>query len=431
MRVLLTSIGSSGDINPFIALARELIARGHGATLLTNPYFEPTIRAAGVGFEPLGEAMAPEQVARDMPLCFNRALGAWMLIRRWFAPQVPMFVERLGAVIDASAPDLLVGHQISFGLPWVAAARGVPWATCVLSPATMLSAADPSLFPIGSDLTRAPMWYRRFAHAMARRSMSFMLDRPLNVHRRSLGLPPGYDTFWTEMFSGDATVGMWSPVLRGRAADDPENFAVCGFPWHDRSARYGLRGSALDERLERFLDEGEPPVVFTLGSVLSHGGRREFEMAAEACRRVGCRGVLVTGSAEAAPAALPAGVLAVDYAPYGLLMGRGAATVHHGGVGTTAQALRAGRPMVITPFAHDQFDHAARLSRAGVATWLPRRALSARSLAASVSAVLGSGAMRDAAARAGERVRAENGVGRAVDIFERIAAAGGRTRPSR
>lgn len=425
MRVLLTSIGSSGDINPFIALGRELAQRGHEATVLCNPFFEASVRGAGLGYLPLGERVVPEDVARDMPLAFSRALGAWVLIRRWFAPMVPEFLRTLQGAIRARRPDVLVGHQISFGLPWVARAAGIPWATCVLAPGTMLSAHDPSVFPIGTDLTRAPMWYRRFAHGMARRSISFMLDVPLNRVRRELGLLAHHDTFWTEMFSGSATLGLWSPSFRPGAPDDPAGFEVCGFPWHDRSARYGAQGQGLDERLERFLDESEAPVVFTLGSVLSHQGLREFEAAVGACRRLGCRGVLVTGSLESTPKDLPSGVIAVDYAPYGQLMPRGRATVHHGGIGTTAQALRAGRPMIVVPFAHDQFDNGARAQRLGVGRVLGRGQATARGLARTLEGMLGDTELERRARALGAAIGAEDGAAKAAAAIEAIARAPG------
>lgn len=425
MRVLLTTVGSSGDVNPFIALGLELARRGHEPTLLVNPYFEANVRATGLGFEPLGDPLDPVQVSRENPLCFNRYVGSWMVIHRWFAPMVPTLVQRTIEAARATRAELLVGHQISFGLPWAAQELGLPWATCVLSPATLLSAHDPSQFPVGADLQRRPMWYRKFANASARRAMSFMLDRPLNAHRRQMGLPPERDVFWTQMFAGSATLGLWSPALRGPAPDDPDSLRICGFPWHDRTTSHGEQGQRLSTPLERFLDHPEAPVVFTLGSVLSHTSRPQFEVAAKACARMGLRAVLVTGNRDAAPGNLPTGVIATDYAPYSLLMPRARANVHHGGVGTTAQAMRAGKPMIIVPFAHDQFDHAARLSRAGVAAWLPKPRFRVRQLERVLSALLNDGAMNERAAALGRQVQAEQGVQRAAETLERVHPSGG------
>jgi len=336
-----------------------------------------------------------------------------------------MLVERTIEAARATKAELLVGHQISFGLPWAAQKLGLPWATCVLSPATLLSAHDPSRFPVGADLHQRPMWYRRLTNASARRVMSFMLDRPLNAHRRQMGLPPEHDVFWTQMFAGSATLGLWSPALRGPALDDPASLRICGFPWHDRTTSHGEQGQRLSEPLKRFLDHPEPPVVFTLGSVLSHTSKQQFEVAAKECAQLGLRGVLVTGNRDAAPQNLPAGVIATDYAPYSLLMPRARANVHHGGVGTTAQAMRAGKPMIIVPFAHDQFDHAARLSRAGVAAWLPKPRVRVARLERVLTDLLADNAMHERATRVGAQVQAEQGVQRAAERLEQVVASGG------
>lgn len=424
MRVLLTSLGSSGDINPFIALARELAGRGHSVTLLVNPYFEATVRAAGVAFEALGEPMSPVDLARDHPEVFARFGGPIKLIREILVPIVPEMLKRVRDVASQFRPEVMVCHQISFGVPWVAREMGIPFVTVALSPSTLLSVDSPSVYQTGWDVTHTPRWHRRFYAWQSRKILSWILDRPLNLIRRELGVPRCDDTFFGEMLGGAAVLGLWSPQLRPAAPDDPANLTICGYAWYDRSATYGERGGRLDQRLEDFLSAGDPPAVFTLGSVLSHEGSREFEAAARACEIVGCRGVLVTGGDGSVPRRLPREVIAVDYAPYGLLMPRGAVTVHHGGAGTTAQALRAGRPMIVTPFAHDQFDHAARISRAGTGIWLSRRAAGPKGLARALKRIASDQAMNARASEIGAQVAKERGVSVAADRIEQCRTPG-------
>lgn len=421
MKVLLTSVGSSGDINPFIALGLALKRRGHEPVLLVNPYFEHTVRGQGLAFEPFGEHFSPTELARETPLAFTRVLGPIVLMRSVFAPLFREMYEGMVRAVDRHAPDVIVGHQISFTMPWVARDRGIPWVTCPLAPATVLSDVDPPRLPVGTDLTKMPMWYRRFAHWAGRRFMSFLLDRPLNRLRHELSIPRHDDTLFDEMLSGDAALALWSPHFRPRASDDPERMRVCGFPWFDRETRYGERGSGLEPGLARFLDEGEAPVVFTLGSVLSHTGARVYHAAAEACRRLGVRGVLVIGRDSSAPVEVPPGVVCVDYAPYSALLPRASAIVHHGGIGTTAQALRAGRPTVILPHAHDQFDNAARTERLGVSVTMTRGHGSARALARAVGRVLGDPAYAERARALGEKIALENGAERAAEAIEEVA----------
>lgn len=421
MRVLLTSIGSAGDINPFLAVGSALLQRGHQVTLLANPYFEPATRAVGLDFEPLGDFLSPHEFARDNPQCFGRFLGPWHLIHQWLVPAAAEIHRRTIEVASRLKPRIIAGHQISFGAPWAAARLGIPFVTCILAPATALSIHSPSVYATGQDLTLAPLWRRRLYTALTRRAMGFILDRPLNIVRKSLGLPPATDTLFGEMLSQHAVLGLWSPALRGPQPDDPARMHICGFPWHDSSASHGQRGAALDPVLERFLDHPEPPIIFTLGSVLSHGGHREFAAAARACQDLGRRGVLVTGGDASVPRNLPPTVLALDYVPYSLLMSRGAATAHHGGIGTTAQALRAGKPTIIIPHAHDQFDNAARVQRSGAGLWLPRRRASPRGLARAIDALLRSRDIQTTAARLGSTIAAEDGAARAAEHLEALA----------
>lgn len=423
MRVLLTTLGSSGDINPFIAIGRELIRRGHEVVFLVNPYFEPAVTAAGLHFEALGEYFSPTDLARDVPATFARFRGPWILIRQYLVPAAMEMYRSTKSVARQFKPDLILCHQISFGVPWAARELGIPFATAALAPVSLLSVHSPSVYQTGWDVTNTPLWHRRFYAWHSRASVSFILDGALNKVRRELGMPPTTNTLFDEMLGGIAVLGMWSPVFRGPMPDDPPNLTICGFPWHDESTLHGAHGRTLEPSLESFLADGEPPVIFTLGSVLAHRAQREFKMAAKACETLGRRGVLVTGHPGSAPAKLPRGVISVDYAPYGQLLSRGALTVHHGGAGTTAQALRAGRPMIITPFAHDQFDNAARTQRIGVGTWLARRRFTGRGMARAIDSVLADGAMLAKARAAGERIRAENGASKAASTLETAAKA--------
>ncbi|HBS28755.1 MAG TPA: hypothetical protein DEB06_04735 [Phycisphaerales bacterium] len=428
MKFLVTSIGSSGDINPFIAVALALRERGHEVVFLVNPYFESTVRAQGLVFAPLGEYLSPADVARNTPLAFSRLLGPIVIMRRWFVPFFRPSLEAYTSAIAAHRPHAVVGHQISFTLPWAARRAGIPWITCPLAPATILSIHDPPRMPVGADLRRMPLWYRRFAHATSRRIVSLLIDPELNRMRRELGMPSRYDALFGEMLEEpDATLALWSAHFRPPAPDDPPRLQLCGFPWFDRKSQYAERGERLAPELERFLDAGDPPVVFTLGSVLSHTGAGVYRAAADACRRLGVRAVLVVGRDSSIPADLPPGVMCVDYAPYGLLLPRARATVHHGGIGTTAQALRAGKPTVILPHAHDQFDNAARAERLGVSATLVRGHHSPHALARALTRVIDDRGVLARAADLGRRIAAEDGARRAAEAVETVASG----RPAR
>lgn len=415
MKVLLTTIGSSGDINPFIALAIRLRDEGHEPVLLVNPYFQETVERAGIAYAPYGAVFSPLEVAQEHPLAFSRVLGAWVLFRHIFRPLMDEMYDGVRSAVRDIKPDVIVGHQISFGLPWVAQQSGIPWATCPLAPATVLSAHDPSRMPIGNDLTKMPMWYRRLAIGAIRNTVALSFDGAYNKKRRAIGIKPRRDTLFGEMLSGDAVIAMWSPAWRSPAPDDLPTMTICGFPWFDGNH------AGLEPDLDRFLEDGEPPIVFTFGSVLSHTGQDAYAQAVRTCEILGKRGVLVTGHEGSAPSNLPPSIMRLDHAPYSALFPRAAAVVHHGGVGTTAQGLRAGVPTIIMPHAHDQFDNAARCQRHGVSRTVRRHRVQAKNLAQALDKLLGDDQAKQRAMALGKRIRAEDGVGAAVRVIEGIA----------
>jgi rhamnosyltransferase subunit B len=419
-RILVTTIGSSGDVHPFVAVSRALVARGHDVRVAVNPHFRSTVEGAGLVYEPLGAELSPADIAREHPAAFGRVRGAWVLARRVFAPLLPEMAARLIEIAEAYRPDVLVGHQISFGAPWAARRVGARWATCVLAPSTLLSTADPSVYPIGTDARRLPMWMRRVQNWGGRRYANLVFDPVVNRARRAVGEPARGDTFWGEMLGADAVLGLFSPAFRGPAADDPPALTICGFPWFERHGGYGERAERLDDRLDAFLGAGDPPVIVALGTVLAHTGERLFARAVEACRRVGRRAVLVTGHAHGGRFEGDADVCSVDYAPYGQLFPRGCCTLIHGGIGTTARAMRAGRPAIVLPHAHDQFDNAARLERLGLGQRLDERRASVGRLADAIARRLGDEATARRAAAFGARLDDEDGAEVAAEAIERL-----------
>src|SRR5262249_40322391 len=140
--------------------------------------------------------------------------------------------------------------------------------------------------------------------------------------------------------------------------------------------------------LERFLAKGEPPILFSLGTAAVHVADGFYHEAAEACRILGRRGMLLIANTDLKFEKLPKGVETFTDIPFSHVMPRGAASVHHGGIGTTGQAMAAGRPTVVVPHAHDQYDNAARVKRLGISETLRRGKLTAERLAGALRSVL-------------------------------------------
>lgn len=420
MKVLLTTIGSSGDINPFIAVGRALRERGHHPTLLINPFFESAARQAGLDYLPLGEEIDFRAMAQVRNITHPRK-GGFAVMRELVLPYIREIHDHVDRVIDALKPDVMLAHHISLGAQWACARRGVPYATAVLAPSLWLNPADRPVF--GGMPDTLPIWAFRAALWMGKMQCRAVLDPPVNRARRELGYPTGRDQVFGYKRAGEPLLGLWSPAFRAPMDDDPPTGTICGFAWHDRFERFENGTSDVLKYFDECERANDPPIVFTLGTAVVHIAGRFYHDAAQACRTLGRRGVLITNRAEYAPnpSELPPGVRAFPYAPFSEIMPRAACTVHHGGIGTTAQGLRSGRPTVIIPHAYDQFDNAARARRLGVSATLYRTRVTPARLVAALREVLNDPSKGAKAAEIARRLAGEDGAVTAAMELEKIA----------
>jgi UDP:flavonoid glycosyltransferase YjiC (YdhE family) len=209
-------------------------------------------------------------------------------------------------------------------------------------------------------------------------------------------------------------LALFSKLFAGKQADWPRQTVVAGFPFFDQDGQ-----AELTPELTRFLDAGPPPIVFTLGSSAVRDAGPFYSHSAVAAELLGRRAVLLVGKdACNKPATLPDSVFACDYAPFSKLFPRAAAIVHQGGVGTTAQAMRSGRPMLVMPYAHDQPDNAERVTRLGIARTISRRRYNPSRAAAELRRLLDSPACSKRALEVGQQISQEDGVRVACDALE-------------
>ncbi len=339
----------------------------------------------------------------------HEALGAEEVRRR--------VLEALGRAIRNRRPDMVLSHHTCPGARWACQRHGVPFSGAVLTPLLWPSYKDPCVF-MSWEPQDPPEWYRKCRNLAARWMLRRVVDGRFNRVRRDYGLPRGRDLFYAEALAGLVNLGLWSRHFRDSMPDDPPNGRICGFPWYDRHK--DLEHPVDD--LERFLDDGDRPIVFTLGTAAVHTAGDFYACAAEACAALARRGLLLTRHSEYAPSNLPRGVRAFTYAPFSTVLPRGCATVHHGGVGTTAQAMRAGRPTVIVPFSHDQFDNAARAKRLGVSSTLKRTRITPRSLVEALRTVLDDPGVAARAQALGQALSQEDGALTAATTLEEIVS---------
>jgi len=238
----------------------------------------------------------------------------------------------------------------------------------------------------------------------------------LNEFRASVGLAPVRHVASRWWHSPQRVVGLFPDWYAAPQPDWPPQAVLTGFPLYDEQ---GVTG--LPAYLEAFLAEaaaaGDPPVAFVPGS-FNRQAHRFFAAAADACGRLRCRGILLTRYPEQLPSQLPCGVVHAGYAPFSALLPHVAALVHHGGIGTCAQALASGRPQLVMPMAFDQPDNAARLARLGVGSALPPKRFTGASVARELDTRLGSSAVAGRSAEIARRFEGINPVSRTCDLIE-------------
>jgi UDP:flavonoid glycosyltransferase YjiC (YdhE family) len=418
MHALIVTIGSHGDLYPFLAVGRALETRGHRCTVLTDRFFAADVASAGLEMRSLPEGISIEKLWRH-PHLFHRFHGPALLMRRFDSGTQPL-TEALRHSISACAPDLVLAHHIALPAGWIAGEQGIPCATAVLAPFAWNAPDDP--VPV---LQSAPgAWRRRQARALAGvldpvlRSAG---DAWVNGLRTRTGFPTARNALWGGFRSGDLNLALWSSAFRPPLPSDPPRGVICGFPRYD-----GDPGARLDEDLERFLAAGEPPVVFTLGSAAVHTAAGFFAIAAQTCARLGLRGVLLIGPGNTPPPALPRDVIAAPWAPHSLLFPRALVNVHHGGIGTSAQALRAGRPALVIPHAYDQFNNAVRVATLGTGLMLARHRVTAARLEERLKRSIGDASITARAEEFSRRLADEDGASVAAGHLERLVGSGRR-----
>jgi UDP:flavonoid glycosyltransferase YjiC (YdhE family) len=419
-RILLTTFGSLGDLHPYIALALELNRRGHEAVIGTSATYAEKIRALGIEFRAI-RPDKPENVAvpEFMKQIMDLRKGPERVIREYMMPVLrESYADTLAA---AAGADLLVSHPLAFTTPLVAEVLKLPWASAVLAPMSFFSVHDPPVLPSAEYLNLlrplGALVYR-FLFGMARLSVR-RWSRPVCGLRRELGLAPGPDPLFEGQHSPHLVLVLFSEQLARRQPDWPRNAIITGFPTYDHDGDAGLSPA-----IEQFLQAGPAPIVFTLGSSAVMTPGAFFDASVAAARSLGRRAILLIGKESGTVLSnAPEGIAAFDYAPFSALFPRAAAIVHHGGIGTTAQAMLSGRPMLVTPFAFDQPDNADRVVRLGIARTLPIRKYAASRAARELATLLDDPAFEHRAQEVASRMRSEDGAARACDALERLIGA--------
>jgi UDP:flavonoid glycosyltransferase YjiC (YdhE family) len=413
MRFVLTAFGSSGDVHPFIGVGKGLRERGHDVVLLAGEPFRAAATSSGLTFDAIWTT--------EEYLACTRHPDLWDP-RRGLAVVAASITEVTRRVYDEigrwyePGRTVLVGHSMAIPTRVFEEVHRAPAATIHLAPSVFRSDYRQPVIAPGIDLTLLPRWMKRgLWRILDKKMLDPLLVPPLNAWRAELGLPPVSRIFKDWLHSPQRVIGLFPDWFGDPQPDWPAQTVLTGFPLYDEADRH-----EADPVLEDFLASGSPPIVFTPGTAKRQAAEF-FEVAVEATLRLRRRALLLSPYEEQMPEKLPPEILHVPYVPFSRVLPRCAAIVHHGGIGTCAQAFAAGIPQLVRPLAFDQFDNAARVRRLGAGSVLrPARFSTDRASDALTALIRGCDFTG-----CGERTRGRNGVNRTIVALETI----GRSKP--
>lgn len=408
MNVTIMTLGSRGDVQPFIAFACGLRQAGYRVRIATHVSFESFVRGFGFDFAPMPgdpRELLTQDVGRNMagaqdPVSFIRSL---MTIEGLLASLLDYAREALNDT------DVVVYSTLAFVAAQVAESIGIPAIAVHLQPLVKSAEYPHILFP-----PSVPPQFNWTTHILSDVMIEQTFGPTVRRWRRKLGLS------WRRshglLSRQIPTLHAYSSHVFPKPSDWGEAQEVTGYWFLD--APTGWRPPSS---LETFLAQGEAPICITFGSMGSTDPVRATKIVVEALQTTGHRGILIGGWGGFDGSELPDDVFLIDEVPHSWLFPRAYAVVSHGGAGTTAAALRAGVPAILIPTGMDQPFWAHRVEQLGVGpAGIPRKHLDSARLIGAIQAVDRDPEMRKRAASLGERIQKEQGVFQAVQAFERF-----------
>jgi sterol 3beta-glucosyltransferase len=406
MKICILTIGTRGDVQPYIALAVGLKEVGHEVTIATLSEYQSLVEQYGLKHTALrGDFLKAAQTA-DKNSSPQRG-NPLRLIRQYQAMAKDTLADEWASAKDT---EVFIYNPAAIGAFDIADKLGVPAFAAFPAPLYTPTREFPSpFFPfrnLGPFNKTSHKFFAKLAPAMFRGS--------INAWRREvLGLTPAKTE---SMLRGKPipTLYAYSDVVIPRPADWDRSAIVTGYWFLDAPKEW-----RPDPALVRFIANGPAPVYVGFGSMSMFGEANNLGLVAEALRIAGQRGIVTRGDGHANAGDIPDHIFMVDALPHDWLFPKMAAVVHHGGAGTTGASLRAGIPTVICPFVGDQSFWGRRVATLGVGpSPVPIRKLTVQNLATAIKATVTDELMQQRALALGEILRTENGVGRAVEIIQ-------------
>lgn len=421
MKVLITTYGTLGDVQPYVALGKGLKNSGHQVVLGTSERFRDFVEGHGLTYGHMGDgllALIDTDQGKNMLENTTNIIDVVkhnIILAKRFKPLQIAQLQDTWELSKSIEPDYILYHPKTGAAPHIAEKLKIGCALVTPIPMFVPTAEWP--FPVLPNI-KLGGWYNRLSYRIVTALSGIFLGKYIRKFRKEIGLKPmaKFDL----LKDGD---GLALPVLHliseaviPRPGDWPTNAYMTGYCFLQREKNWTPPAG-----LQSFLDKGAPPIYVGFGSMAGRNPHQLTKIVVEALQRAGVRGLIATGWGGMKCEDLPDSILEVESVPHDWLFPRVSAVVHHGGAGTTAAGLRSGRPAVIVPFFGDQpfWGHLVYALGAGTKP-IPRKKLNADQLAAAIEDAVSNPGFHKKAAEIGNRIRQEDGIGNALVVIEKI-----------
>ncbi|MBI3727916.1 MAG: glycosyltransferase [Burkholderiales bacterium] len=407
-------VGTLGDIFPFLSLAVEIQRRGHMATMLLAPVHAMHAKMAGIAYKILGTQAEYDAAFRNPDIWdVRKGLGIVLESCKCLFTEIPDYFASLPGNQDC----VFISHPL--GLPIADLVRSfrpdIPVIAAYMAPSNLRTVHDPLVMGDLFIPSWLPIWMRRWLWAYADKNFVDPVAVPIvNQARLARNLPP-IKSLPPYMYAvPDLSISFFPTWFAPPQSDWPNPIVIGEFQLYDSNP-----DADLSTELQEFLAAGDAPLIFTPGSGNIQASHY-FQCALQAVQKLGLRAIFLSSHREHIVANLPENILWQSYLPLRSILPRVSALIHHGGIGTTAEALRAGIPQLVIPQAFDQFDNAARVKKLGVGDYLRMSRLTTNKLARSLSQLLGSASIKTNCELVAEKFKKSGHADSLCDVIEAV-----------